>query len=1275
MEIKFGSLCFTSKFDSGNLAKVEKVSKDDEGTEFSNGVQTVSGVEIKPDYEFNVWTNPDCAGTQFENPNRSWFYFGIRGWQSNRVIKINIMNMNKQGKLYSQGLAPIVRILPGKPKWERIRDRPTFETVDNQFVLRFTYRFPEFKTGTVYFAFCTPWSYGESQNQLNDLDSLFSSCQTYNSKTTPERIYYHRELLCHSLDKLRVDLITISSCHGITDLEEPKFDINLFPDKERPRCKRFVGKKVFLLSSRVHPGETPASHVFNGFLNFILRENDPRASSLRQQYVFKLIPMLNPDGVFRGYYRTDPRGVNLNRVYLDPSPEAHPSIYAAKSLIVYHHVQDRVRTENGLDNINITFPGGERIPSPPIGYTSSCSSSAKNCDDSAKTFSVHNHGVSPLMNPGELSESFNEDGLLSTPDSISTQQAPIYKQHYQHNIDSHRSNISHGMYGDDIHWPAHAPNAYLPPLAETRHTETGLHYQEDNQKTVELYHHHQQHDTCYLEQNPANKNLKPAQVAHIASGNTAEHISSVTPEHQQHHGYHPLATNETEFYNTKHPAPSLSPVMNSWKDSSEQVGQPGGDNQDNFYHGKEQVSVEPLDLANLDDTDYTMNNLAAEASSSDSSIISLFDSKEQRIEMGQNEALRVDSDLRLKLSSLKMSEEFNKNSGALCIGLDTDDDEDDYKAMETITEHLGNEGSEDEGDIEIAEIGDGSNAPHLRDPELLKISPECSGIAMYVDLHGHASKRGCFIYGNYFENEDIQVENMLYPRLIAFNTAHFDFTACNFSEKNMYLKDKRDGMSKEGSGRVAVYKATGLIHSYTLECNYNTGRMVNTVPPASNDNGRATPPPMAGFPPKYTQAHFEDVGKAVAIAALDLLNMNPWSRVTLTEHNNLFGVRESVRRYLRGLRGLPRGPRNLPLKFLNNKNTGSSQSRRASITEFGTVGMNAATKLKPALEISSRLYPRQAIQNSGQTGPPKRELGPVREVAAQRSSLMPQGRSARRRLPYNGSATRAQGHRNSSPVAINLASDERCLNRQDSSEPNMRVRDGEVVFKGQDPELCHSFRQQELSSMMQSRDESKFYHLKQVNRRASTRIPLPIGRSRFNVQTTPGKDQAMSTLMSQDNKRQTWSCPSYTTTRQLPTDEIYDLDFLPKPVHAMLDNTDTSMTEDADDPVTEGRDAAGANPKRRRKPFSLSRRKSNTQAARTSINAKGLRGNSRKNTTVVFTPRVNISTGAHPQNHSSHNVEHLTRVQLFDTRTQQEHMELKSHELVKPRARIFWIDF
>ena len=37
------------------------------------------------------------------------------------------MNLNRQGKLYSQGHSPLVRTVPTKPKWERIRERPTFE--------------------------------------------------------------------------------------------------------------------------------------------------------------------------------------------------------------------------------------------------------------------------------------------------------------------------------------------------------------------------------------------------------------------------------------------------------------------------------------------------------------------------------------------------------------------------------------------------------------------------------------------------------------------------------------------------------------------------------------------------------------------------------------------------------------------------------------------------------------------------------------------------------------------------------------------------------------------------------------------------------------------------------------------------------------------------------------------------------------------------------------------------------------------------------------------
>lgn len=65
-------------------------------------------------------------------------------------------------------------------------------------------------------------------------------------------------------------------------------------------------------------------------------------------------------------------------------------------------------------------------------------------------------------------------------------------------------------------------------------------------------------------------------------------------------------------------------------------------------------------------------------------------------------------------------------------------------------------------------------------------------------------------------------------------------------------------MSREGSGRVAVYKMTGLIRSYTLECNYNSGRLVNTIPARVRDGVNKTINHMF-VPPKYTPAVFEAV--------------------------------------------------------------------------------------------------------------------------------------------------------------------------------------------------------------------------------------------------------------------------------------------------------------------------------------------------------------------------------------------------------------------------------
>lgn len=69
-------------------------------------------------------------------------------------------------------------------------------------------------------------------------------------------------------------------------------------------------------------------------------------------------------------------------------------------------------------------------------------------------------------------------------------------------------------------------------------------------------------------------------------------------------------------------------------------------------------------------------------------------------------------------------------------------------------------------------------------------------------------------------------------------------------------RGKRDGLSKEGSGRVAIYKTIGLIKSYTLEGNYNTGKYMNILPPREKEVNHRK---ICTIPPKYTPTVFEEV--------------------------------------------------------------------------------------------------------------------------------------------------------------------------------------------------------------------------------------------------------------------------------------------------------------------------------------------------------------------------------------------------------------------------------
>lgn len=112
-----------------------------------------------------------------------------------------------------------------------------------------------------------------------------------------------------------------------------KFDSSVLNHATSRRAFNFPNKEIIWISARVHPGEVPAQHTMKGILDFLMHPTDNRAKELRRRYVFKIVPMINPDGVFRGHFRMDQYHQNLNRYYVNPDPTFQPAIFAIKSLL------------------------------------------------------------------------------------------------------------------------------------------------------------------------------------------------------------------------------------------------------------------------------------------------------------------------------------------------------------------------------------------------------------------------------------------------------------------------------------------------------------------------------------------------------------------------------------------------------------------------------------------------------------------------------------------------------------------------------------------------------------------------------------------------------------------------------------------------------------------------------------------------------------------------------------------------------------------------------
>ncbi|KAJ1454709.1 hypothetical protein M885DRAFT_521293 [Pelagophyceae sp. CCMP2097] len=184
----------------------------------------------------------------------------------------------------------------------------------------------EFDEDLVFLAYSQPYTFTNLQSYLASLSADSERAATFT-----------RKILCESIGGNNVDVLTIT--------EKPTYSAHsdyandgATPNGSAPAVEARQ-KRLIVLSARVHPGESNASWVMQGLLGF-LTSQDPAATVLRRRFIFKCVPMLNPDGVIHGNYRCSLSGQDLNRQWHHPSWVSHPPIAALKSLIGNYQKRD-----------------------------------------------------------------------------------------------------------------------------------------------------------------------------------------------------------------------------------------------------------------------------------------------------------------------------------------------------------------------------------------------------------------------------------------------------------------------------------------------------------------------------------------------------------------------------------------------------------------------------------------------------------------------------------------------------------------------------------------------------------------------------------------------------------------------------------------------------------------------------------------------------------------------------------------------------------------------
>ena len=323
----FKDITFTSEFNSGNMKQCTKIKEN----------------------QFSILIASDCEGKYILNKIsifKIWFYFGVIS-EKERNIKISIDNLNNFYKIFKNGYKICYNILDEnetptsyqnkykeneETNWKRldIDYELNLDIESNLLSIKFNFDLP--KKRYVLFSFCFPWSYDKNESFLKHIKE----------KIKNKNIYYHDEILTLSKEKRNIHLLTITSKKNIINNKKESNINGLFPDKNR--CNLILhDKHIIFITARVHPGETPGTLMFNGILKLLIDNDNQMSKILLDNFIFKLIPIINVDGVSNGYFRLNNEGYNLNRCYLGPSPKITPENYAITKLFYFYSSNYKVR--------------------------------------------------------------------------------------------------------------------------------------------------------------------------------------------------------------------------------------------------------------------------------------------------------------------------------------------------------------------------------------------------------------------------------------------------------------------------------------------------------------------------------------------------------------------------------------------------------------------------------------------------------------------------------------------------------------------------------------------------------------------------------------------------------------------------------------------------------------------------------------------------------------------------------------------------------------------